>query len=90
MFTIDKKGFSPVVTLDRTNTNYKELRKVLKAAGQSLVEGRDVDGTSICVSWVDKEGEKPHPIIYEPGTLESGTKVTSYFKDGSTSVSYMK
>lgn len=90
MFNIDKSGFSPVVTLDRANTNYKELCKVLKAAREYPVQGKDYDGTTICVSWADKKGFKASPVVYEPGSLETGTKATVYYKDGSTEVSYIK
>ena len=77
-------------TIDKTKTNYKELNDILDAVGQYPVPGKDIDGTSLCISWEEPEGAEPFPTLWEPGKDGSGTKVTSYFSDGSTSVSYIK
>ena len=77
-------------TIDRTKTNYKELNDILDTIGQYPVLGKDIDGTKLWISWEEPEGSDPFPTVWEPGSLETGTKITAYFKDGSTSVSYMK
>lgn len=75
-------------TIDRTKTNYKELNDILDAIGQYPVLGKDIDGTKIWISWEEPENADPFPTVWEPGTDEHGTKITAYFSDGSTSVSY--
>ena len=77
-------------TIDRTKTNYKELCEILDAIGQYPVQGKDIDGTKLWLSWVEPEDADPFCTLYEPGKDGSGTKVTSYFSDGSSSVSYRK
>lgn len=87
MFTSKKPK---VFTIDRTNTSYKELNHILNKTKVYPVQARDVDGTALWISWTEPEGGKPYCELWEPGTLESGTKVTNYYKDGTTAVHYKK
>ena len=77
-------------TIDRTKTNYAELCHILDSVGSYPALGKDVDGTKIWVSWEEPEDADPFCTLWEPGEIDEGTKITSYFSDGSTSVSYMK
>ena len=77
-------------TIDRTKTSFEELNHILDTVGSYPVQGRDIDGTLLWVSWVEPEDAEPFCTLYEPGTEELGTKITSYFSDGSTYVSYSK
>ena len=77
-------------TIDRTKTSYKELNRILGKARTTLIQGHDVDGTALWIAWITPQEGKPYCELWEPGTLESGTKVTNYYKDGTTAVHYKK
>lgn len=76
-------------TIDRKTVTYKDLCDIMDAAGGYPVFGNDIDGTMLCVSWVEPNEGDPFCTLWEPGD-ERGSKKTCYFDNGSTEVIYVK
>ncbi len=67
------------VKIDRKNTNFKKLLKIIDKVGGYPVMATDLDGTKLAIDITEGTGERFCSVI-EPG--DAGTIVTDYYEDG--------